>query len=95
MADGNQTRVIKLSLRQLTRPLDNFQGRERNPGNSILIKAIDKLVIMNSKIAVRGSLIMNHLVSYCASNKIELPEFCKLFKRSSQNRLPDVLSSVS
>ena len=43
-------------------------------GNEALITFIEKLVIMNSKIAVQGSMVLNHLVVYYAANNIPLPE---------------------
>lgn len=54
-------RVIKHSLHRLTR------------GNQALATTIERLVIMNSRIAVRGSMVMNHLVIYCTANDIPLP----------------------
>jgi len=55
-------RVIKLSLHRLAR------------GNKILISSIEKLVLMNSQIAVRGAMIMNHLAVYCTANNVPLPK---------------------
>jgi hypothetical protein len=39
----------------------------------LIIKAIDKLVLLNSKIAVRGSMIMNYLVAKCIDEGTVLP----------------------
>jgi len=47
-------RVMKTSLERLV--MDNDHKRH-------LIKSIDKLVLLNSKIAVRGSMIMNYTLS--------------------------------
>ncbi len=39
----------------------------------LIIKAIDKLVLLNSKIAVRGSMIMNYLVTKCIDEGTVIP----------------------
>jgi hypothetical protein len=56
-----QHRCIKLSLSHLVR------------GNEGIISAIDKLVILNSQIAVRGSMILNLLAVHCSWNNRSLP----------------------
>jgi hypothetical protein len=63
--DSPDRAVIPMLFRTSTKEKD---------GNQLLIDSVDKLVIMNSKIAVRGSIIMNHLISYCISNSHHIPE---------------------
>ena len=56
----------------------NYAGRKINFSFSKKEQRIDlfnwKIVIMNSKIAVRGSMVMNHLAVYCITNDYPLPE---------------------
>ena len=58
--------VILLPFHRLTRG---------HGGNQELINTVDKLVIMNSMIAIGGSIVMNHLMSYYISNGFVIPEF--------------------
>ncbi len=44
-----------------------------NHNKPCLVKAIDKLVLLNSKIAVRGSMILNYLVVKCVEDGTNLP----------------------
>jgi hypothetical protein len=59
-------------------------------GNQLLIDLVDKLVIMNSKIAVRGSIIMNHLMSYCISKGFFIPELTPAIIRTAFSSGPGV-----
>jgi len=58
------TRVMKTSVMRLVTDNNHKQ---------LLINAIDKLVLLNSKIAVRGSMIMNYLVVKCVADGTTLP----------------------
>jgi hypothetical protein len=60
--DLSNRRAIKQSLHSLAQ------------GNAKLITSIEKMVIMNSRIAVQGSMVMNLLAIYCMENDILLPE---------------------
>jgi len=62
-ANVDQTRVLKTSLHRLV----------KDEHKNCLIKAIDKLVLFNSKIAVRGSIILNYYVAKCSEEGMELP----------------------
>ncbi len=57
-------RVMKTSLERLVTD---------NNHKPCLIKAIDKLVLLNSKIALQGSMIMNYLVIKCVKDGTNLP----------------------
>jgi hypothetical protein len=64
--DGHPDHVVTPMLfRALTKGKD---------GNQLLIDLVDKLVIMNSNIAVHGSIVMNHLMLYCISKGFLIPK---------------------
>lgn len=69
--DEGQHRVIKYSLYRLVRGGQNeVQGR-------LIVSSIEKLVILNSQIAVRGSMVMNRLAIHCLTQNIPLPQLTK------------------
>ena len=53
--------VVKLSFSKLAK------------NNHLLIDVIQLMVIKNSQLAVRGTIIMNYLIIYCVANDINVP----------------------
>ena len=78
--DVISSRVIKTSVVRLVTD---------NRYKPCVIKAIDKLVLLNSKIAVRGSMIMNYLVVKCVEDGTNLPPIDQglLYKAFNWNHL--------
>ncbi len=84
MAENDDNRdhgAVPMLLRSLTK------GKN---GNQLLIDSVDKLVIMNSKIAVHGSIVMNHLMLYCISNRHPVPEVTPALIRTAFSYGPGV-----
>ena len=80
--DGNPDNgVIPMSFCRLTKGKD---------GNHDLIKTIDKLVIMNSKIAIRRLIAMNHLMSFCISNHHPIPKLSPVLIRAAFSYGPNI-----
>ena len=74
MVDANQTQAIKLSLRQLTRTLEGFWGNGHNPGNPILIKAIDKLVMLQHMchtLVTSWLILIRHCVCHARARRMD------------------------
>ncbi len=55
-------RCVKLSCAKLAR------------GNRVLIDVIEAMTIKNAQLAVRGSIILNHMVMMCVSENIPIPD---------------------
>ena len=92
--DGIPTRVMKTSIARLV--MDNNHKQ-------ILINVIDKLVLLNSKIAVRGSIIMNYQVAKCVQEGTNLPlinqsilyqAFNWNHKNALSEKLPDIKNRI-
>ena len=88
--DGIPTRVMKTSLKHFV--MDNSHKQ-------ILINVIDKLVLWNSKIAVRGSMIMNYQVVKCIEEGTALPPIdqgylYKAFNWNHKNAISEQLPEI-
>ena len=88
--DDIPTRVMKTSLQRLV--MDNSHKQ-------ILINVIDKLVLWNSKIAVRGSMIMNYQVVKCIEDGTALPpidqgSLYKAFNWNHKNAISEQLPEI-
>ena len=88
--DGLPTRVIKTSIKHLV--MDNNHKQ-------ILINAFDKLVLLNSKIVVRGSIIMNYQVAKFVTEGINLTPInqgllYQAFNWNHRNALSEILPEI-
>ena len=86
---GLPTRVIKTSIKRLV----------ANNHKQILINVIDMLVLLNSKIAVRGSMIMNYQVTKCLKEDTTLPSInqgylYQAFNWNHKNALSKTISEI-
>ena len=84
------SKVIKMSIDCLV--MDNSHKQ-------VLINSVDKLVFFNSKIAVRGSMIMNYQVAKCIKKGTTLPPInqgllCQAFNWNHKNALSEKLPEI-
>jgi hypothetical protein len=79
----DHTRVIKKSFRHLVT-------------DELLVRTVDKFVIWNSKIAIRGAMIMNYLMAKSIEEEIELPQINQKFLYQAFNwGHPNAISECS